>query len=199
MNLEGYRDLFLVGGLTAVLIVALPGLSVVVPIQRSQERYSELWLLGPERIPPNSPLNVTAEVAQGPIHISVGNYMGSSMLYTVHVKLSNHTQPTPNTANAEVDSASPMYEFQFLLADRETWETSLTFIIEDASFEEDYSSVSRISINDYSFSVDLDSSWDTQHKGFYYHLLVELGTYSENLHNFQHHTLFAGIWLNVTG
>ena len=117
----------------------------------------------------------------------------------VCVKFHNQTQLSPNVTALEPSSLPPLYEFQFLLADGETWEAPVAFTIKDASFGEDNSSVTGISINDYSFPVDLFSSWDSLQDGFYYHLLFELWLYSEDLQDLQFHDCFVGVWLNMTG
>jgi len=135
---------------------------------------------------------------QGPIHVGVGNHMSCSEYYVVYVKFRNQTQPLPNATASEPSSLSPLYEFQFFLADGETWETSVSCIIEDVRFDGNSSFVTGISINDHVFAVDRFSSWNSQQNGFYYQLFFELWLYSGDLQVFQFHDRFVGIWLNMT-
>jgi len=135
---------------------------------------------------------------QGPIHVGGGNHMSCSQYYVVYVKFRNQTQPLPNATASEPSSLSPLYEFQFFLADGETWETSVSCIIEDVRFDGNSSFVTGISINDHVFAVDRFSSWNSQQNGFYYQLFFELWLYSGDLQVFQFHDRFVGIWLNMT-
>ena len=198
MNLEEYKSVFAVTVLGLILVTAFPTVSLVLPFPRSEERFSELWLLGSDHMAEGYPFNVRGGELQGPIYVGVCNHMGCPQYYVVYVKLRNQTQPLPNATVSEPSPLSPLYEFQFSLADGETWETSVSFIVEDVSFEGNSSFVAGISINDYVFSVDLFSSWDSQQNGFYYQLFFEVWLYSGDLQVFQFHDRFVGIWLNMT-
>jgi len=198
VNLEEYRTVFMVGSLVLILVAASPGLSVVVPFSSGRERFSELWLLGPEHMAEGYPFNVRAGEGQGPVYLGVGNHMDDSQYYLVYTKFRNQTQPLPNSTSSEPSPLSPIYEFRFFLADMETWEAPVSFIIEDAGFEGNSSFVAGISINRHVFPIDLSSSWDSEQNGFYYQLFFELWLYSSDLEGFQFHDRFVGIWLNMT-
>ena len=198
MNLEEYKSVFAVTTLGLILVVAFPTVSMVLPFPDGGERFSELWLLGPEHMAEGYPFNVRTSDAQGPIYVGVGNHMGSSEYYVVYVKFRNQTQPLPNATVSEPSPLPPLYEFQFFLADGETWETPVSFIVEDVGFEGNSSFVTEISVNDRVFPVDVFSSWDSEQDGFYFQLFFELWLYSGDLQGFQFHDRFVGIWLNMT-
>jgi uncharacterized membrane protein len=198
VNLEDYRTLFMVGSLVLILVAASPGLSVVVPFPRGGERFSELWLLGPEHMAEGYPFNVRAGEVQGPVYLGVRNHMGSSQYYLVYVKFRNQSQPLPNSTSSEPSPLSALYEFRFFLAEGEMWETPVRFIIEDGGFEGNRSFVAGISINGHVCPVDLSSSWDSENEGFYYQLFFELWRYSGDREGFWFHNRFVGIWLNMT-
>lgn len=197
MNLEDYRTALAVVILGLVLVAAFPTISLYLP--SIGERFSEPWLLGPEHMAEGYPSDVKAGEIQGPLYVGVSNRMGCSKYYMVCVKFRNQTQSSPNATTSEPSPLPPLYEFQFFLADGETWEAPVTFIIEDASFEEDNSSVTGISINGHAFPVALFTSWDSQQNGFFYQLFFELWLYSEDLQDLQFHNRFAWVWLNMTG
>lgn len=199
LNLEDYRVLFTGVSLIFLLMTSFPGLSVIVSFPKDEESFSELWLLGPERMAEGYPFNVQTGAIQGPVYVGVGNHMGRSEHYMVCAKLRNQTQPIPNATTSEPSSLPPLYEFQFFLAEGETWEAPVAFIIEHASFETNSSLVASLSINDHVFPVDLSSSWDSHQNGFYYQLFFELWLYGPDLQEFQFHDRFVGIWLNMTG
>jgi len=198
MNLEEYKSVFTVTALGLILVVAFPTVSMVLPFPEGGERFSELWLLGPDHMAEGYPFNVRGGEVQGPIYVGVCNYMGCSQYYMVYVKFRNQTQPLPNATVSEPSSLSPLYEFQFFLADGETWETPVSFVVEDVGFEGNSSFVTEVSINGHVFPVDVFSSWDSEQDGFYFQLFFELWLYSGDLQGFEFHDRFVGIWLNMT-
>jgi len=198
MNLEECKSVFAVTVLGLTLVAAFPTVSMVLPFPSGGERFSELWLLGPDHMAEGYPFNVRGGEVQGPIYVGVSNHMGSSEYYVVYVKFRNQTQPLPNATASEPSPLLPLYEFQFFLADGETWETPLFFTVEDVLFQDDTVSTSRISINDVVSSVNASTKWDSGYSGFYYQLFFELWLYSRDLQTFQFHDRFVGIWLNMT-
>ena len=198
MNLEEYRSAFAVTVLGLILVAAFPTVSMVLPFPGGGERFSEFWLLGPEHMAEGYPFNVKAGEMQGPIYVGVSNHMGSSEYYMVYVKFRNQTQLLPNATVSEPSPLLPLYEFQFFLADGETWETLVSFVVEDVVFEGNSSFVTEISINGHVFPVDVFSSWDSEQNGFYFQLFFELWLYSGDLQGFRFHDRFVGIWLNMT-
>ena len=198
MNLEEYKSVFAVTVLGLILVAAFPTVSMVLPFPEGAERFSEFWLLGPEHMAEGYPFNVRGGEMQGPIYVGAGNHMGSSEYYVVYVKFRNQTQPFPNATVSEPSPLSPLYEFQFFLADGETWEAPVSFMVEDVGFEGNVSFVPGISINGHVFPVDVFSSWDSEYEGFYFQLFFELWLYSGDLRDFEFHDRFVGIWLNMT-
>lgn len=198
MNLEDYRTVFASVSLVLILVAAFPGLNVAISFPRSVERFSELWILGPERMAEGYPFNVTAGEGQGPVHIGVRNHMGASQYYLVHAKFRNQTQPLPDVLASEASPLPPLYEFRFFLADEETWETSMSFVVKDVVFKWNSSFVGLISINDHVFPINLSSRWNSDQNGFYYELFLELWLYDQMLQSFRFHERFVGIWLNMT-
>ena len=198
MNLEEYKSVFAVTVLGLILVAAFPTVSMVLPFPGGGERFSELWLLGPEHMAEGYPFDVRGGEMQGPIYVGVSNHMGSLEYYMVYVKFRNQTQPLPNATVSEPSSLSPLYEFQFFLADGETWEMPVSFIVEDVGFEGNNSFVTEVSINGHVFPVDVFSGWDSEQDGFYFQLFFELWLYSGDLQVFEFHDRFVGIWLNMT-
>ena len=199
MSLEEYRTLFMTVGLVMIIGAAFPGISVVLPFPEGGERFSEFWLLGPERMAENYPFNVGAEEAQGPIYLGVGNHMGCSEYYMAYLKFRNQTQPLPDSRVSTPSPLPPLYEFRFFLEAGEVWEARLTFKVLDVLLQDDAMLVGNISINDVEFSVDCFSAWDSENRGFFYQLFFELWLYDRESQGFKYHNRFVGIWLNMTG
>jgi len=198
VNLEEYRTLFAVTTVGLMLTAAFPTLSLVVPFPRSAERFSELWVLGPNRMAEDYPFNVRLG-EEYRVFVGVGNHMGSSSYYRVCVKFRNQSQPLPDASNSTPSPLPPLFEFRFLITDGGSREAPLTFEFLEVSHMEDSCLVRRISINDVVFSVDSPSRWDPENKGFYYQLFFELWLYDLTSRSFQFHDRFVGIWLNMTG
>jgi len=197
VNLEEYRTVFAVTSLALMLVAAAPTLSMVVAFPRGVERFSELWVLGPNHMAEGYPFNVRVG-EEYRVFVGVGNHMGSSSYYTVYVKFRNPSQPLPEASNSTPSPLPPLYEFRFFIVDGEGWETPLAFTFLEVSRSDDSCFVSQMSINDVVFSVDSPSSWDSENNGFYYQLFFELWLYDVTSRSFQFHDRFVGIWLNMT-
>jgi len=192
MNLEEYQVLFTVGTLALVLLAASPTLGLIVSIPEGTQRFSELWVLDPNHMMEEYPFNVQVNGTYT-IFVGVGNRMGVSSYYMVYVKFRNQTQPLPGSLNSIPSPLNSTYEFQFFLADGETWEIPLIF-----SFQGKPMFVSDILVNDVVFPVNCPSTWDSDRNGFYYQLFFELWIYNMTSQSFQFHNRFVGIWLNMT-
>jgi uncharacterized membrane protein len=184
--------------LVLVLIVALPGINVLIPFSRSGETFSEIWLLGPEHTAEFYPHNIRSEEAQGPIYLGVRNHMASSAYYLVYVKLRNQTQPAPNGTTSKPSPVPPIYEFRFFLADNETWETPITFMIGDIAIKGDTCYLDKILINNQPVKINHTSTWDPEENGFYCQLFFELWVYEITSEQLQFDNSYVGIWLNIT-
>jgi len=198
MNLEEYRTVFAAGSLVTMLIVAAPTLGLIVPFPTGMERFSEFWVLGPNHMAEDYPFNVRVNESYS-VFVGVGNHMGVSSYYLVYVKFRNQTQPLPNATASEPSPLPPLYEYQAFVADGGTWEAPLTFRILEVSRNDDYMLIDRLSINDVVFVVNSSAVWDSEYKGFYYQLFLELWLYDVTLQSFKFHNRFVGIWLNMTG
>ncbi len=197
MNLKDYRTLFLVATLGLALVAASPVLSVVLPFQVGSERFSELWLLGPEHMAEGYPFDVSAGEMYT-VFVGVGNHMGSSEYYVVYVKFCNSTQSLPDVTGSTPSSLPPLCEYRFFVADGKTWESPVTFAFQDVSFQGDSVFVGSVTINDVTFSVDASAGWDSENLGFYFQLFFELWRYDVALRDFRFHDRFVGMWLNMT-
>ena len=197
MNLEEYRTVFATGSSVLILIAAAPTLSLIVPFLGGSERFSELWLLDSNHMAEDYPFNVHTGESYN-VFLGVGNHLGYSAYYLVYAKFRNQTQPLPDVSNSKPSSLPQLYEFQFFVADGETWESPLTFAFQNVSLQGDSMFVGGVTINDVAFSVGSFSMWDSENNGFYYQLFFELWLYEMTSQSFQYHDRFVGIWLNMT-
>jgi len=198
VNLKDYRTLFAVATLGLIFMVAFPTLSLIVAFPGGAERFSELWVLDPNRMVEGYPFNIHVG-EEHRVFVGVGNHLGSSSYYMVCVKFRNQSQPFPDASNSMPSPLAPLFEFRFFIMDGESWEIPLVFMFVEVLGLEGSCLVRRIMINDLVFSVDSPSRWDSENNGFYYQLFFELWLYDLTSHSFRFHDRFVGIWLNVTG
>ena len=198
MNFENFRRLFAGGSLIAVLVAASPALSLIITLPQGGERFSELWLLGPDRMAEGYPFNIRAAEPYS-VYLGVSNHMGRSMYYLACVKLRNQTQPLPNATTSAPSPLPSLYELRAVVSDGETWEHRITFTVADASQSGNASALEALRINDRLVRVEGSALWDPEHRGFYYQLFFELWLYNPAAQQFQFHDRFVGIWLNMTG
>jgi len=199
MNLREYQTVFTVTIGVLSLVATFPTASMIVPFPLGKDRFSELWLLGPEHMAESYPFNIRVGEAQGPVYVGARNHMGYSQYYMIYVKFRNQTQPLPNATASQPSPLPPLYEYQFFLLDGEEWEKPLMFAIQNAQFNDRSVFIRDISINDAPFSVNCYSTLDSDNVGFYYQLFFELWLYDASSQGFRYHNRFVGIWLNVTG
>jgi len=197
VKINGFNILFLLVGLVLTLIVVTPALSLV-SLPRSGEHFSELWLLGPERMAENFPFNVSVN-EQHRVYVGVGNHLGKLAYYSLYVKFGNKTHQLPNSTTSEPSPLPPLHEFRFALSDGEVWEAPLIFDFEYVLLQENVSLVQSVSINGVVFPVDYISVWDSDRNGFYFQMFFELWLYDMASSDFQYHNRDARLWLNMTG
>jgi hypothetical protein len=196
LKLEDYRAIFVAAGLVSVLLFASPSLGLVLRLP-SGEKFSELWVLGPEHMAEGYPYNVKAGITYL-VYLGVGNHMGSSVYYGAYVKFRNQSEALPNAASGTPSPVSALFEYRVFLEEGKSWEVPLTFSFSNVSHAENQSMVGSLVINDFAVAVDKSALWDAENKAYYYQLFVELWIYNASSSVFQFHNRFVGIWLNMT-
>jgi len=191
MELREHRKVFVAASLILMLIAASPVLGMVVSIPTGRAFFSEFGILGPNHRAEGYPFTVGINTTQGPVYVAVRNRMGHSVYYRVYVKLRNETQPS--ASRTMPSPLEPIYEFRFLLSDREGWETPFVF-----SFRGEPSFINGISINGDDLPVSYFSSWNPERNGVYYQLFFELWLYNVTMRDFEYHNRYVRIWLNMT-
>jgi uncharacterized membrane protein len=196
LKLSDYKTIFVVVGGIGILLLASPVLSLVLHFPMG-EKFSELWLLGPEHMAENYPFNIKANDSYL-VYVGVNNHMRSSAYYVVYVKFKNQSEELPNTTLGRASPLPPLYEYRTFLQDNESWEAPLNFSFIDFSFSQNRTRVTTLRINDVVFSVNESSLWDADLKGCYFELFIELWIYDAEVNAFQFQNRFVDRWLNMT-
>jgi hypothetical protein len=178
------------------LIILSPTLAMFIPFP-SGEQFSELWILGPERMLEGYPFNVSPDESYK-VYLGVGNQMGDLGYYRVYVKFRNESEPLPNSTAGVPSSLEPVFEYDVFLRNNETWEREVSFSFEDVSFEGDVCRVSKVLIGEYAVDVSKTAVWNETSNAFYYQLFFELWVYNATVSGFQFHNRWVGLWLNMS-
>lgn len=197
MKIEDYKTIFAAVSMAGILILASPTLCLVVRLPEG-EKFSELWILGPNHMAEGYPFNIESGKSYL-IYVGIGNHMGSSACYTLYVKLRNQTEPLPNSTAGTPSPLPPLYEYTAVVRDGDVWEKPLTFSFPEVSRFENMCLVKSLVINNVAFRVDKQALWDANGTGFYYQIFIELWMFDAGSNSFKYHNRFTGLWLNITG
>ena len=172
---------------TLVSVVALP----------SGERFSEIWMLGPNHVAEDYPFNVR-ENEPYLVYLDVGNHLGISAYYVLNVKFRNQNEPLPNATTGLASPLASLYEYRLFVADNASGEVPLTFQFSRVSFSGGNVFVGDLIVNGVSFPVGETVSWDADKSGYYFQLFVELWIYNSASDGFSYSNRFVSRWVNMT-
>ncbi len=196
MRFKDYKLIFAAVTLIGVLLFATPTISAVLSLP-SGEQFSEIYVLGPERMAENYPFNVVPD-QNYLVYLGVGNHLGSSAYYTVYVKLRNQTDSLPNATTGTPSPLQPLYEYRFSMRDGESWETPLTFSVSNALISGSQSVIGQLMINGVRFDLNKKSIWNSNSSVFFYQLVFELWLYNGPSGAVQFNNRFVNLQLNLT-
>lgn len=196
MNLGDAKLVYAFSCVVLSLIILSPTLAMVIPFP-SGERFSELWILGPNHMAEGFPFNVSSAESYK-VYLGVGNQMGDLTYYRVYVKFRNESEPFPNSTAGLPSPLKPVFEYNLFLRSNETWEREVLFSFEGVSFEGDVCRVSKVLIGDYAVDVSKIAVWNATGNAFYYQLFFELWIYDAASAGFQFHNRHVGLWLNMS-
>jgi hypothetical protein len=197
MNLNEYRAIFGAIFLILVLVAASPALNMIIT-GPAGERFNELWVLGPEDMASNYPLNVRENEYYN-ISLGVGNHMGELEYYVVYAKFRNQTEPLANVTTGTPSPLKAFTEYRIFLSEGEVWERSVTFSFSGITFGGNSCRVSRLGFGDSYFQLNKTTSWNSENRGYFFQLFFELWWYNSTTSGFQFNNRFVSILLNMTG
>ena len=203
MNLKEYKVLLLVVTAIMALLVASPALQRLL-VYPQTEFFTEMWLLGPEHKAEKFPSNITSNSNYN-IYIGLGNQLGSCVYHSIRVKFRNQTQPAADSFSRTASSLPPLYSITSLVADKETWESPLSFSFDYTYIEDPVNvTLSKVNVNSIIFNgvtLDLEgfsATWDSERSGFFGNLFFELWIYNDSTRGLQYHERYTSLWFNMT-
>jgi hypothetical protein len=193
-SLNDYKRVFYAVGIIGIILCFLPT-GIELAVLPSQEQFSELYVLGPQRTAGNYPFNISADTSYT-VYLDVVNHMGRSMYYEADVKIRNESEPLPN--NTVPSTLPALYEYNLFLSDGQGWESALTFSFNFSSPVDNNIFLNKVQINGINVEVDKTTARDNSNGGYYYQLIVELREYNPKSGKLSYDGRFVTLWLNMT-
>jgi hypothetical protein len=201
MNLQKCKGLFVIVISVSALLVASPALQRLL-VYPQREFFTELWLLGPEHMAENYPVNITLG-ENYPMFLGIANQLGQCAYYMIQVKFRNQTQSAADRLNRTPSSLPPLYNITAFVADKEKWEIPISFsfnYVQD-SYNETLSQVRFLTMtfNDNVLNLnDYSAVWDAEKSVFFGNLFFELWIYNGTVGAFTYHERFTDLKFNMT-
>jgi hypothetical protein len=182
-------------GLIGILLFASPTIALLIKPPNSQQ-FSEIYLLGGSHTFENLPFNIKVG-EQYFVYLGVINNMDSSSYYTLLVKLANETQ-LPSATSAQPSSLPSLFEYKTFLPVGQSFESPLSFQINNLKVVNNVCTLSDIRINGVDIQINKESVWNSKKSGYYYNLFIELWIFNDSLGTTQYNNRFVSLNLNMT-
>jgi len=190
------KVIFIVLSLTCILVLVSPILSPFIP-RRSRESFSEIYLLGSNRMAENYPFKVKPGEVYS-IFLGLGNHMGASAYYAIYLKIRDRSEDPPDPRNNMPSLLPIICDYHVFLSDGEVWEKSLNFSLSFNFSDGGCCLLKELIVNDERYAINKLVLWDSEKNGFFINIFFELWIYDSKIRGFSFHNRFVGIWLNVT-
>ena len=196
LKLEDYGTVFMLVTFGGALVISWPALGFVLPVGGG-ERFSALYVLGPDRMAEGYPFDVWVGRSYR-VFLGVEDHMGSSAYYAVYVKLRSQDEPLPNSTAGTPSPLPALYEYRFVLEDEGVWEVPVDFSFRGISFFDGGCRVEGLVLGGRDLVVEKTVVRDSENSGYFLQLFFELWIYDDGLDGFSFHDRFVGVWLNMT-
>jgi uncharacterized membrane protein len=183
-------------GLIGILLISSPALAELIHLPGG-EQFSELYLLGPEKMAKNLPFNVVAD-QKYTVYLGVGNHLGESSYYVCYVKLRNQLEPLPNETAQTPSSIAPLYEYRPLIQNEANWTVPLIFSLSGISTYNNQTLLQSLTINNQKFTVNKIAQFNQDNNGYYYQIFVELWALNSSSNVYEYQNRYVYFWLNAT-
>ncbi len=179
-----------------ILLIASPIIADIINIPGG-EKFSELYLLGPEQMAQNLPFNVVAD-RNYTVYLGIGNHLDASTYYVCYVKLRNQIDALSNETAGTPSSLAPLYEYRPMVQNEENWTVPLIFSLSGILTSSNQTLLQRLTINNVKFIVDKTAQFDHDNNGYYYQFFVELWAFNPASNALQYQNRYVYFWLNAT-
>jgi uncharacterized membrane protein len=158
------------------LLIATPIISGLITSPQG-EPFSELYILGPERMALGYPYNIRPN-QNYTVYFDVVNHVGSSAYYLVYIKFLNTSDALPDVTSGIVSTAQILYENRDLIPDEHATESKLTFSISNTIVSNKQLTIGNLHLNGEDISVNKPTVWNSTTSEYQFKLLFELFMYN---------------------
>jgi hypothetical protein len=198
LNLLQFKVLLIIVTAVIALIVVSPALQQIQVFPKT-EFFTELSLLGPQRLAANYPFNIAINRDYN-VFLDITNHLGSCTYYQVQIKFRNETQSAPNIFNRTYSTLPSLYNVSVFVADKESWQLPITFSFNYASKGESSIAFNSMKFNGVNLNLaGLSSNRDSTTGVFYGNLVLELWIYNGSTSTFHYHERYLDLLMNMTG
>ncbi len=197
MNLLQFKTFLIIVTAVIALIVVSPVLQQIQVFPQT-EFFTELSLLGPEKMAANYPYNIAINRNYS-VYLDITNHLGSCTYYQVQIKFRNETQSDPNSYNRTYSNLPSLYNIAAFVPDKESWQLPITF-----SFNYSFTGVSSIAFSNIKFNgvnlnlAGLTSNLNSARNVFSGNLVFELWIYNGTTNTFQYHERYLSLLMSMT-
>lgn len=177
------------------MLFTLPTLAIIIKSPPNTEKFTELYMLGPNHNFDNIPFDIKTGQTYS-VFLGVKNHMGASAYYTCHVKIANQNE-LPTTTPPKQSVSDTLYEFKSFLSYNESWETPLTFKIDNLKQSNNALHISDITLNGIHYTIDKTITIDKDNKSYFAYLVVELWIFNSTTNSMQYDNRFVLLNLNL--
>jgi hypothetical protein len=195
MKLAEYKFVFVAAGLIGVLFIASLALTDLIPVP-GLEQFSEIYILGPDHLVNNYPLNVITD-ENSTVYLGIKNVMSSSAYYLYSTKMGIQISSLPNATTGTQSPLPILSQYRICLQKGETFEFPLSFSF-SSSFSTNVLLVKSISLNGLTFDVNTVVPWNNENSGYFFYLLFELYVYNSSSNSLKFSGDFVYFWMNMT-
>jgi len=196
MSLREVRAAYVACFVFLGLIILSPTLAMVLSFPNG-ERFSELWILGPEHKAENYPFIIKANQTYS-VFLGIGNHMGDLEYYKIYAKFGNESEPLPDAENGTPSPMAPIYEYRVFLNEAQVWEREVNFSLVGLPFKKYVYKVEYLKMDDVILAVNKTLTRNLHAKHYYCRLFFELWMYEPVLEDFQYQKRFVRFGFNVT-
>jgi len=164
---------------------------------RSGERFSELFLLGPNQTAEDFPFNVVTN-QNYLVHLGIGNHLDAPAYYVCYFKIRNQTEPLPDESQSTPSALSPFHEYRTVIQNEENRTVPVSFSLSGLTISNGCSRLQTVTINDVQYEVNKIAQYDQENNGYYYQVFVELWACYPKSDTLQYQNRYVYFWLNAT-
>lgn len=174
-----------------MLVLISSFILVLIFLPFNSEKYSEIWLLGENRVANDLPYSIEGNHM---IYVGVANHRGVEESYLVSVKIRDLAQARLDSSSSGPSSSPSIHDFSLVVNDNDFVEIPVELSFGDFDVRNDSLILSDVTLNDLTHSIDKTIFKDEN--VFSVQLLFELYRFDELSEGYVFQNLSVSFWLH---